>query len=1059
MRRLAALVLLVALVLLGGGVSSHAQAICNGDGSSLSIDHRQTPNDPTTTTVTLLSLQGSRLQSIQFADTAEADRVSFGSLTWPRSGGTYTFTTTPEQVRFTLRRVSSLNHRLVTIYVTDSCGTWTNDLQTGPVAYGAAPIAPTATPTGAIPPTSTSTPTPTSTATPTNTPVGTATPTPTGTVTPTPTTVTQSFTNITTNLASYPGGVPRYEMVEVTFDAGTNATNRFLPHMAVPVAGVVHTGVTVDGEFSQDGFSTVYRQPAFYGPLMETELSGGAVPVKGGLDWIYPAGVEKWRVRFAPNAVGAWQFRLRMQDGSGTNTSQAFSFTAVTNPANRGFLRVSPADFRYFEYQDGTYFPALGHNTTSSLTAINPSSNAPLVTAWGNNGIRLLRFWISTWGAFGSSWSQWTNSSDLATANEPQQGIHPPTTGGLALYAGLTAPSIPDGGDLFVWLNGDEQVFQPAGIQFRYEPCRILGHENAPVPLKRDTYYRLRVRYQEHLLEGPRVAGQGFGFAVKTFTAAQGSLLWGATDATRCNYPGNGTTLANTFGTGTTPVDTSHPTWRQLTNIVNSGSLDHYRYLALTLENTKSSDGQLADSGHVFIHTAELREVIGSVAGEDTGNYGPNVLDRGDSNPHMSVAPARAYGVDLLLAQARAAGVHLRVNLNEKNDQAFWWLNTDGSLGTGVNGDFALFYGDGANLTQSRLYQQAWWRYAQGRWGWSTTLHSWELLNEGPNSAAHRTLADEFAKYMKCGVFGLSYPCAAQPNAHLITTSLDQPTSAVGSSSAFYGPLTTIDYESINRYVCRTTDTGCNPSFVRSDANWSDPAVEVASVQAAYGQGAVGWRNRPVQRAEVGWTFPVGQLDVVGQGQDAGNLLHAYIWSMLDRGGVSDQYWGNPPWYRHVAVLSGATTWDYRDEYANLAAFLANVPLSNGRYVDAAPTISASHVSAVGQKDVSTSVKRAHVWVRNENHTWCSYVASLGTTVAGCTATWDSSSLTGTVTLTGFANSTAYDVQLWQFARDTTLTSPTTVSVTSDGSGNLVLNLSTLLDTATADAAIKVGAY
>ena len=35
---------------------------------------------------------------------------------------------------------------------------------------------------------------------------------------------------------------------------------------------------------------------------------------------------------------------------------------AVTTSSNKGFIRASATDSRYFEYDDGTYFPALGYN-------------------------------------------------------------------------------------------------------------------------------------------------------------------------------------------------------------------------------------------------------------------------------------------------------------------------------------------------------------------------------------------------------------------------------------------------------------------------------------------------------------------------------------------------------------------------------------------------------------------------------------------------------------------------------------------------------------------------
>ncbi|MGE3272905.1 MAG: hypothetical protein AB7P40_29495, partial [Chloroflexota bacterium] len=167
---------------------------------------------------------------------------------------------------------------------------------------------------------------------------------------------TLAITSIADNRAEYNGSVPAYGKLEVTFQVtGSVATDTFQPYTASPPAGVSPgLGITVDGEFSPDGFQTVYRQPAFYAQqFLYYPLSG--------IDWLYPTTDWAWTLRFAPPTAGTWQYRVRATDASGTTVSSPTSVTVVSS-ASHGIARVSPTDPRYFEYSDGTYLPGLGFN-------------------------------------------------------------------------------------------------------------------------------------------------------------------------------------------------------------------------------------------------------------------------------------------------------------------------------------------------------------------------------------------------------------------------------------------------------------------------------------------------------------------------------------------------------------------------------------------------------------------------------------------------------------------------------------------------------------------------
>jgi len=70
-------------------------------------------------------------------------------------------------------------------------------------------------------------------------------------------------------------------------------------------------------------------------------------------------GHATWKVRFSPNIVGTWQYRLVATDASGTTRSDLRSFTVVDSN-EKGFIRVSPTDPRYFEFDNRELFNPYG---------------------------------------------------------------------------------------------------------------------------------------------------------------------------------------------------------------------------------------------------------------------------------------------------------------------------------------------------------------------------------------------------------------------------------------------------------------------------------------------------------------------------------------------------------------------------------------------------------------------------------------------------------------------------------------------------------------------------
>lgn len=172
--------------------------------------------------------------------------------------------------------------------------------------------------------------------------------------------------------------------------------------------------ISVDGLFLKPGGSwantdDVVVQPAFYyQDYTRTPPSG--TPANEW--WVHPEGDAKWKIRFAPTEINAWQYRIRITDKTGTTyTSNTENFIAVDS-SNHGFVKVSPTDGRYFELSDGTYLPVIATNATTT----DPND----IPTLGQMGVNLVRSWwtvTGNWNMFGmkgQGGTLWSNGWDYS---------------------------------------------------------------------------------------------------------------------------------------------------------------------------------------------------------------------------------------------------------------------------------------------------------------------------------------------------------------------------------------------------------------------------------------------------------------------------------------------------------------------------------------------------------------------------------------------------------------------------------------------------------------------
>jgi hypothetical protein len=311
----------------------------------------------------------------------------------------------------------------------------------------------------------------------------------------------------------------------------------------------------------------------------------------------------------------------------------------------------------------------------------------------------------------------------------------------------------------------------------------------------------------------------------------------------------------------------------------------------------------------------------------------------------------------------------------------------------------------------------------QARWGYSTNIQSWELLNEGdPDNSRHYWLAESFGKYLK-----------QFANNHLITTSFWSgfPKDQFWSNSSYPD----IDYTDIHAYIPTTVNGVIGGT---TSTEYLDPAS--ANLDLGYLIGAKGLfgANKPTVRGETGFiigndTNNMASFTSSGKSDTAGIWLHKFIWGMINLFGVYEP----SLWYTQQIYGSG---FDHRNEFGNYYQFIKDIPLNNGRYQDSSASASSINLRVWGQKD--TVNKRAHLWIDNINHTWKNVLDNVAIPPVSSAQITVPNMPTGIYPILCYNN---YDKSTIK-----------TESVTVSSSNNLVLNLPQSLST---DIAVKIGDY
>jgi hypothetical protein len=396
------------------------------------------------------------------------------------------------------------------------------------------------------------------------------------------------------NLQVSKTAVKQYERTDVTFSLQTIADNLFFPFdTLMPNNLQSGSGVSVDMEFSNGAIVKV--QPAFLN--MDYSRENGQ---------LLPTGSYEWNVRMAFKETGTWTSRIIARDASGVTELAGPVFNVVPDTSNNGYIRVSANDNRYFEYDNGKPFFAMGHGTSAS----GPDETDQEITVWHENGLNFGRFWLSSSAPFSDPWSSWATHHPMEN-----NGYMPPP---------LLTFNQKYGNGQFSY-----RIASPA-IENQNTPAIFRGFWDGPATVEPLSAYRLIAR-----VKTVNVSGNG-GLVLKTGG-------WLGTDVIN---PGVGTVL--------TSYMKGDNQWSYLTGQIETGpGQTTLGYIYLVLEDC---------TGEAFIEQLTLQKI------NPDGSLQQNILPKWNANSHYYLDPIKSKNIDYMIDTANRAGIHYKIVIHEKND-------------------------------------------------------------------------------------------------------------------------------------------------------------------------------------------------------------------------------------------------------------------------------------------------------------------------------------------------------------------------------------------------------
>jgi PKD repeat protein len=389
-----------------------------------------------------------------------------------------------------------------------------------------------------------------------------------------------------------------YEKFEVSFQLATVADNYFFRYDPDPPLGIPPAaGVSVTGVFHTPSGKQL-EQPAFHHQEAVSVACGGA-------ECFQQTGKSQWMLRFAPQEIGEYRVELRVEDASGTTTMPLDGFRAIESNS-KGFVRVSRADPRYFEFSNGELFWPMG-----------PASGSDYA-AYQGTGQNMERPWMAGIGAYSTNFARWISSEkEMGNEGFDSNLIYTERYPGHELSQVLTYPHA---SRLWIgWSSG--QLFRPL-----FTP---------------GTEYQIMLRLKTVNMSGPIDPDDPFGVMIKTHGWPSENF-----EADMRKYP------------SLIPPISYNADWHTIVARYTAEDRDfgngNLIYTTLYLDNVSS--------GEVYIDHFSIREV------QPDGSLGREIMVNTAADLHAYVEPAPAAYFDWQVSQGEQNGVYFKYVVHDKRD-------------------------------------------------------------------------------------------------------------------------------------------------------------------------------------------------------------------------------------------------------------------------------------------------------------------------------------------------------------------------------------------------------
>ncbi len=410
---------------------------------------------------------------------------------------------------------------------------------------------------------------------------------------------------------SLPATGERWEPLQILFHLqNCSATHLQFPYDPAPPGLHWLDGVTVDAVFRHESDALrEWRRPAFLWQPYERAF-------RENEEWMHPTGAPVWCVRFAPPLDGQWTYRIEVQQAGSSAQSEWQTFTVYppTSPQNRGPVRVSTRDPRYFEYADGSYFTGGGHGFGVGAEQFSYEAE-DLFQQMGPTNQCFFRWWIAgiIWG---SAWQPWSSRTISHEGTVPATGL----TLDSAFANGLAA-----------WRLDSNN------------PVLFQGFMSGHAGLIPGRTYRVRVRWRTEGITGPLVTNYPYGLCLKFVSWPE---------------PGQTYALPVLVGpqAGDSPWHVAAGEFTATTHLLPN--------LAIIWEN--------ATGGRGYVDEVVVEEKLGA------HSYGPNLLRSPFANSHLYFDPRRGACLEHILQRAQDYGMTFRLNIGEKQEYLLNRLSPQG---------------------------------------------------------------------------------------------------------------------------------------------------------------------------------------------------------------------------------------------------------------------------------------------------------------------------------------------------------------------------------------------